>query len=98
MSINKGLISLAFGGLSIGMTEFTMMGTLPEIAKDVHIDIPTASNLIGLYARGVVVGAPTLVAATSKYPAKKVLLFLMLLVCIFNAAFAIAPNLWTMFI
>ena len=98
MSINRGLIALAFGGLAIGMTEFTMMGILPDIAKDVNIDIPTASNLIGLYALGVVVGAPTLVAATSKYPSKNVLLFLMLLFFIFNAAFTLAPNQWTLFI
>lgn len=98
MSINKGLIALAFGGLAIGMTEFTMMGILPDIAKDVNIDIPTASNLIGLYALGVVVGAPTLVAATSKYPAKNVLLFLMLLFFIFNAIFTFAPNQWSLFV
>lgn len=98
MSINKGLIALAFGGLAIGMTEFTMMGILPDIAKDINIDIPTASNLIGLYALGVVVGAPTLVALTSKYPAKKVLLFLMLLFFIFNTLFTIAPNHWSLFL
>lgn len=98
MSTNKGLIALAFGGLAIGMTEFTMMGILPDIASDINIDIPTASNLIGLYALGVVVGAPTLVAATSKYPAKKVLLFLMLLFFVFNAIFTIAPNHWSLFI
>lgn len=98
MSTNRGLIALAFGGLAIGMTEFTMMGILPDIAADINIDIPTASNLIGLYALGVVVGAPTLVAATSKYPAKKVLLFLMLLFFIFNAIFTIAPNHWSLFI
>ncbi len=98
MSINKGLIALAFGGLAIGMTEFTMMGILPDIASDINIDIPTASNLIGLYALGVVVGAPTLVAATSKYPAKNVLLFLMLLFFVFNAIFTVAPNHWSLFI
>lgn len=98
MSLNKGLISLAFGGLAIGMTEFTMMGILPDIANDINIDIPTASNLIGLYALGVVVGAPTLVAATSRFPAKKVLLFLMLLFFVFNGLFAIAPNYWSLFI
>lgn len=63
--MNKALIALALGGLAIGMTEFTMMGILPDIAKDLNIDIPTASNLIALYALGVVVGAPTLVAFTS---------------------------------
>jgi len=96
--MNKGLIALAFGGLAIGMTEFTMMGILPDIAKNINIDIPTASNLIGLYALGVVVGAPTLVVFTSKYPAKQVLLFLMLLFFIFNGLFAIAPNIWSLFI
>lgn len=98
MFANKGLIALAFGGLAIGMTEFTMMGILPDIAADIKIDIPTASNLIGLYALGVVVGAPTLVAFTSKFPAKKVLLFLMLLFFVFNAVFSIAPNYWSLFL
>ena len=59
--MNKGIIALAFGGLAIGMTEFTMMGILPDIAKDLHIEIPTAAHLIELYALGVVVGATTLV-------------------------------------
>ncbi len=96
--MNKALIALAFGGLAIGMTEFTMMGILPDIAADIGVDIPTASNLIALYALGVVVGAPTLVAATSKYSPKKVLLFLMLLFFIFNGLFAIAPNKLLLFV
>ncbi|WP_343569233.1 MFS transporter [Sphingobacterium sp.] len=90
--MNKGIIALAFGGLAIGMTEFTMMGILPDIAKDLHIEIPTAAHLIALYALGVVVGAPTLVLFTGKYPPKKVLLFLMLLFFIFNGLFSIAPG------
>lgn len=96
--MNKGLIALAFGGLAIGMTEFTMMGILPDIAADMRIDIPSASNLIGLYALGVVVGAPTLVALTSKYSPKNVLLFLMLLFFIFNALFTFAPNAWSLYL
>lgn len=90
--MNKALIALAFGGLAIGMTEFTMMGILPDIAKDLQITIPEASNLIGLYALGVVVGAPTLVAFSAKYSPRNILLFLMLLFFIFNGIFAIAPN------
>ena len=62
--LNKSLIALAFGGLAIGMTEFTMMGILPDIANDLKIDIPTAGHLIALYALGVVVGAPVLVLFT----------------------------------
>lgn len=90
--MNKALIALAFGGLAIGMTEFTMMGILPDIAKDLQIEIPEASNLIALYALGVVVGAPTLVAFSGKYSPRNILLFLMLLFFVFNGIFAIAPN------
>ena len=59
--MNKGLLALAFGGMAIGITEFTMMGILPEIAQDLEVSSPKAANLIALYALGVVVGAPTLI-------------------------------------
>src|SRR5690625_2626257 len=95
--MNRGLIALAFGGLAIGMTEFNMMGLLIEISRDVGISIPRASNLIGLYALGVVVGAPTLVAFTSNIPPKRVLLILMLMFFVFNGLFSIAPNEWTLY-
>lgn len=52
--MNKGLIALAFGGLAIGMTEFTMMGILQDIAKDQNIEITQAAHFIALYALGVV--------------------------------------------
>ncbi len=91
--MNKGLYALAIGGLAIGMTEFSMMGVLPDLAEDLAIEIPKAAHLIAIYALGVVVGAPTLVFVTGKYPAKKVLLLLMLIFVIFNALFAIAPSL-----
>lgn len=90
--MNKGLIALAFGGLAIGMTEFTMMGILPDIAKDLQIEIPKAAHLIALYALGVVVGAPTLVLFSGKYPPKTVLMVLMLVFFVFNGLFAIAPG------
>ncbi len=96
--MNKGLIALAFGGLAIGMTEFTMMGILQDIAKDLHIAIPEAAHLIAIYALGVVVGAPILVLFTGKFSPKKVLLFLMLLFFVFNGLFAIAPTQETLMI
>jgi DHA1 family arabinose polymer transporter-like MFS transporter len=96
--MNKGLIALAFGGLAMGMTEFNMMGLLMNIADDINISIPKASNLIGLYALGVVVGAPILVITTANMRPKKVLFFLMLLFFLFNGIFSIAPNEWSLYI
>lgn len=94
--MKKGLIALALGGLAIGMTEFTMMGILPDIAKDLSVSIPKAAHLIALYALGVVVGAPTLVLLSSKYPPKTVLMAFMVMFIIFNGLFSIAPNFLTL--
>ncbi|RYE27308.1 MAG: MFS transporter [Sphingobacteriaceae bacterium] len=86
------LISLAIGGFSIGMTEFLMMGVLPDISRSLHISIPTAGHLISVYALGVVIGAPVMVGLTSHLPPKKVLIGFMLIVAVFNGLFALAPN------
>ena len=64
--MKKSLAPLALGGFGIGMTEFVMMGILPDIATDLSITIPQAGYLIAAYALGVVVGAPTLVAMMAR--------------------------------
>lgn len=89
---NKSLIPLALGGFGIGMTEFVMMGILPDIATNLHISIPEAGYLISAYALGVVVGAPTLVGALANRPPKSVLVWFMVLFAVFNALSALAPS------
>ncbi len=74
------------------------MGILPDIARDLSIEIPTAGHLIAIYALGVVVGAPVLVLFSTKFPPKKVLLFLMFLFLVFNGLFTVAPEYYTMMI
>ena len=69
-----------------------MMGLLPDIAKDFHISIPVAGHLISSYALGVVIGAPLLVAISSNFEPKKILLALMTIFTVFNAFSAFAPN------
>ena len=59
--MKKSLFSLLLGGLTIGITEFVMMGLLPDIASDLKISIPVAGYLISAYALGVVIGAPLIV-------------------------------------
>src|SRR4028119_1189301 len=78
------LLTLALGGLSIGMTEFMMMGVLPDVAKNLSISIPRAGHPCSVYALGVVTGAPLMVAVAGKYSPKKVLIALMLLFGFFN--------------
>ncbi len=96
--MKKSILALAIGALGIGMTEFTMMGVLENFASDMKISIPEAGHFISIYALGVFIGAPTLVMLTAKQPAKKVLMFFMLLFTIFNLFFALAPNYLTLMI
>lgn len=86
------LITLCLGGISLGMTEFMMMGVLPDVAKSLAITIPAAGNLIAIYALGVIVGAPVMVGVLGKYPPKKVLIGLMITVASGNILFSIAPT------
>ncbi|MXN92796.1 MFS transporter [Flavobacterium sp. Sd200] len=86
------LLPLALGGLTIGITEFVIMGLLPDIASDLNISIPTAGHLIAAYAIGVVVGAPTLVIAGRNMPPKKMLLAMAAMLTIFNALSIVAPG------
>ncbi|WP_373059035.1 MFS transporter [Zunongwangia sp. H14] len=90
--MNKALIALAIGGFGIGMTEFVIMGILPEIATALEISIPQAGHFISAYALGVVVGAPLLTGIGSKWPAHRVLLFLMLWFTVFNTLSAFANS------
>lgn len=86
------LITLCLGGISLGMTEFMMMGVLPDVAKSLSISIPAAGNLIAIYALGVIVGAPVMVGILGKYPPKKVLIGLMITVACANILFSLAPT------
>lgn len=90
--IKRSLLALAIGGFGIGMTEFVIMGLLPDVAQNLQISIPEAGYLISAYALGVVVGAPILAGSTSKYSPKAVLMSLMLMFTVFNGLSALAPN------
>lgn len=95
------LLSLAVGSFGIGMTEFVVMGLLPNIAQDLlppqwaanpEDAIAQAGWLISLYALGVVVGAPTIAGAVAKYPRHRVMLALALALTLFNALTFLLPT------
>ncbi|MDX1363239.1 MAG: MFS transporter [Arenibacter latericius] len=88
----KALFALAMGGFGIGMTEFVIMGILPNVASSLQITIPQAGHFISAYALGVVVGAPTLTLLSGRWSAHKVLLFLMLWFTIFNTISAFSSS------
>lgn len=83
------------------MTEFVVMGLLPDIATDL---LPTlwasspedalsqAGWLISLYALGVVVGAPTIAGFVARFPRHRVMIALALALTVFNALTVVLPS------
>jgi DHA1 family arabinose polymer transporter-like MFS transporter len=90
--MKKSILTLTLGGFGIGMTEFVIMGILPDIAGSLGITIPEAGHLVSAYALGVVVGAPLLIGFTGSKPPKTILLALMCLFTVFNSLSAFAPG------
>jgi len=95
------LLSLAIGSFGIGMTEFVMMGLLPNIAADLLPVLWAASHeeaigqtgvLVSLYALGVVIGAPTIAGAVARFPRHRVMLVLALALTVFNALTVLMPT------
>ena len=87
-----GLLALALGGFGIGLTEFVIMGLLPQVAADFHVTEATAGWLISGYALAVVVGALGLTAAVTRFERKPVLAVLMVLFIAGNLVSALAPD------
>jgi len=95
------LLSLAIGSFGIGMTEFVVMGLLPNIAQDLLPSLWASSPdeaigqtgiLISLYALGVVIGAPTIAGLVARFPRNQVMIGLAIALTVFNALTVIAPT------
>ena len=93
--------ALALGGFAVGLTEFVVMGLLPEMARDLlpadyahsapHA-VARAGWAITVYALGVVAGAPTLAALTARVARKQLVVGLLVLFVLGTAATALAPT------
>ena len=92
------LTALAMGGFAIGVTEFAAMSVLPDFARGLGVDEPTAGHAISAYATGVVVGAPILAAFGARLPRWILLIGLMGLFAIANTLSALSPNFETMLV
>lgn len=92
LQIGFALFALAMGGFAIGTTEFVSMGLLPQLAAGVGVSIPTAGHVISAYAVGVVVGAPVIAVFGAKLPRRELLVGLMMVFLLGNAASALATG------
>ena len=91
--MNKSLFALALGTFSLGMTEYVMMGILPDVAHDLNVTIPVAGNLISMYAIGVCVGAFSLIFM-HKYRPKHILYLLTSIIFAGALIASVTPSYW----
>jgi len=91
-SMPPAVYALTAGAFGIGVTEFVIMGLLLEVSADLDVSIAAAGLLISGYALGVVIGAPTLTVATRRWPRKRVLVALMAIFTVGNAACALSTS------
>jgi DHA1 family inner membrane transport protein len=68
------------------------MGLLPVIADGVGVSIPTAGMLVSAYAIGVMLGAPIMTLAFSRFGKRTALMLLMGIFTIGNILSALAPG------
>ena len=92
MKINPPLLALAAGAFGIGVTEFSPMGLLPVIAKDLDVSIPTAGLLISAYALGVMLGAPLMTLTTGRMRRRTLLIGLAAIFTLGNVLAAVSES------
>lgn len=86
------LFALTIAAYAIGTTEFVIVGLLPTVATDLNITLPLAGLIVSVYALGVTFGAPVLTALTGRIERKPLLIGLMALFIVGNAAAALSPS------
>ncbi|WP_043634053.1 Cmx/CmrA family chloramphenicol efflux MFS transporter [Nonomuraea candida] len=75
-----------------GTSELMLAGLLPELAADLRVSVPDAGLLISAFAIGMLVGAPVLAAATSRWPRRTVLLAFLAIFALSHVAGALTAN------
>lgn len=90
------IYALTIGSFGIGITEFVIMGLLPEVGRDMGVTLSQAGYLVSGYALGVMIGAPLMIGVTGHMARKHVLLWLMVIFTIGNLACAMAPEYWSL--
>lgn len=90
-TFNKGLLALALGTFALGIAEFTMMGILGDVSKELGVTIPQAGHLISAYALGVSIGALTLLFLR-RLPLSAILMALAAVIFAGNLLAALSPG------
>ncbi len=83
---------LAIGAFAIGTGNFVFVGVLEALARDLGVSIASAGQLATVFALTYAVTAPLVVATTTRFPRRRVLVVSLGLFVGANIAMAAAPD------
>jgi len=90
--MHKGIYILAIATFVAGTVEFIITGLLAMIAGDLSVSVGIVGQLVSIFSLVFAIGAPVLIAITSKVERRKLLLIAMSVFFIGNVISIISPN------
>lgn len=91
-SITLAIYAMASSNFAAGMSTLVMAGVLSEIATDMGVSTGQAGQLITIYSLIYAIGAPLIIAFTSGFARRTMLVVGLALICIGNGMAALAES------
>ncbi|WP_186150182.1 MFS transporter [Burkholderia gladioli] len=91
--MSLALLALSACTFALGFAEFVAVSLVPSIAVGTHLSVGSIGMMIGIYAIGVSIGAPTLSALLAHAPRRRVLATSMLVFAAGNLSTAMTMSL-----
>ncbi|MEU1665122.1 MFS transporter [Streptomyces sparsogenes] len=86
------LLLLALGTFAVGTDSMVMAGILGLISRDLGVSVPTAGQLVTVFALSYGLLAPVLATVTARWPRRRLLLTALAFFTAANALSALAPT------
>lgn len=94
-TISRGSAALAALGVAafvFGTAEFVVVGVLDLVARDLHVSVSTAGQLVMAYALGISIGGPIVTAATSRLERRTLLVAALIIFILANVVMTVAHD------
>lgn len=89
---NAALAALGVAAFVFGTAEFVIVGVLDLVARDLHVPVSTAGQLVMAYALGISIGGPIVTAATSRLDRRTLLIAALILFILANVVMAVTRD------
>lgn len=95
---DKSILALAAAAFAVVTTEFSVVGILPDVARDLEVSVPTAGLLVTLFAFTVALAGPFLTMLAGRIERRRLFIGLLLVLAAGNVIAALAENFTVMVI